>query len=160
MKVHAAESAVLAAERVQGTCGIHSIPQVVQVDRGTPTTSKTLGAFRERFDAQGEARTFVTSFVEGAIHTHRHTNFGLNIPADVHCGVAANEAIKCCVVLAVARTANPERCTRMTDPKILASPGPNRIDKAVTPIAPAPAPLHWDRRNGTCCLTTRSPHSP
>ena len=44
VKVHAAESAVLAAEMMQETFGIHGTPQVVHADRGTSMTSKTVAA--------------------------------------------------------------------------------------------------------------------
>jgi putative transposase len=43
-KVHAAESAVLAAEMMQETFDIHGTPQVVHADRGTSMTSKTVAA--------------------------------------------------------------------------------------------------------------------
>ena len=40
--VHASESAVLAAEMMNTTFGIHGTPQVVHADRGTSMTSKTV----------------------------------------------------------------------------------------------------------------------
>ena len=40
--VHASESAVLAAEMMRTTFGIHGTPQVVHADRGTSMTSKTV----------------------------------------------------------------------------------------------------------------------
>jgi putative transposase len=43
-KVHPAESAVLAAEMMAETFGIHGTPQVVHADRGTSMTSKTVAA--------------------------------------------------------------------------------------------------------------------
>ena len=43
-KVHPAESAVLAAEMMTETFGIHGTPQVVHADRGTSMTSKTVAA--------------------------------------------------------------------------------------------------------------------
>lgn len=42
--VHASESAVLAAEMMKETFGIHGTPQVVHADRGTSMTSKTVAA--------------------------------------------------------------------------------------------------------------------
>ena len=42
--VHAAESAVLAAEMMKEIFGVHGIPQVVHADRGTSMTSKTVAA--------------------------------------------------------------------------------------------------------------------
>ncbi|TFC18507.1 transposase, partial [Cryobacterium algoritolerans] len=44
MKVHPAESAVLAAEMMRETFSIHGTPQVVHADRGTSMTSKTVAA--------------------------------------------------------------------------------------------------------------------
>ena len=44
VKVHPAESAVLAAEMMRETFGIHGTPQVVHADRGTSMTSKTVAA--------------------------------------------------------------------------------------------------------------------
>lgn len=43
-KVHASESAVLAAEMMQETFAIHGTPHVVHADRGTSMTSKTVAA--------------------------------------------------------------------------------------------------------------------
>lgn len=43
-RVHPAESAVLAAEMMAETFGIHGTPQVVHADRGTSMTSKTVAA--------------------------------------------------------------------------------------------------------------------
>jgi putative transposase len=42
--VHSSESAVLAAEMMKDTFGIHGTPQVVHADRGTSMTSKTVAA--------------------------------------------------------------------------------------------------------------------
>ncbi|TFC97715.1 transposase [Cryobacterium sinapicolor] len=44
VKVHPAESAVLAAETMRETFSIHGTPQVVHADRGTSMTSKTVVA--------------------------------------------------------------------------------------------------------------------
>ena len=44
VKAHPAESAVLAAEMMTETFGIHGTPQVVHADRGTLMTSKTVAA--------------------------------------------------------------------------------------------------------------------
>ena len=44
VKVHPAESAVLAAEMMTETFSIHGTPQVVHADRGTSMTSKTVAA--------------------------------------------------------------------------------------------------------------------
>jgi len=42
--VHTSESAILAAEMMRRTFGIHGTPQVVHADRGTSMTSKTVAA--------------------------------------------------------------------------------------------------------------------
>ncbi|TFC87626.1 transposase [Cryobacterium sp. TMT3-29-2] len=44
VKVHPAESAILAAEMMTETFSIHGTPQVVHADRGTSMTSKTVAA--------------------------------------------------------------------------------------------------------------------
>lgn len=155
--VHPAESAILAAEMMTRTFGIHGAPQVVHADRGTSMTSKTVAAlladlevtrshsrprvsndnpyseawfktlkfapvFPERFATIGEARSFMATFVDGYNHTHRHTGIGLNTPADVHHGLAAERTAERTATLAAARTRNPERFSSDQPPKILTLP--------------------------------------
>ena len=64
----------------------------------------------------------MATFVEGYNHHHRHTGIGLNTPADVHYGLAAARAAERAVVLAGARSRNPERFATAQDPKILTIP--------------------------------------
>lgn len=164
--VHASESAVLAAEMMRRTFGIHGTPQVVHADRGTSMTSKTVAVllsdlevtkshsrprvsndnpyseswfkslkfapvFPDRFGSLTDARVFIAAFVEGYNHSHRHTGLGLNTPADVHYGLAADKAGDRSAVLAQARLSTPERFGTVTDPKILALPGPAWINRPV-----------------------------
>jgi transposase InsO family protein len=163
-KVHAAESAVLAAEMMTETFSIHGTPQVVHADRGTSMTSKTVAAllsdlevtkshsrprvsndnpyseawfktlkfapvFPERFGSLADARRLMNTFVEGYNHTHRHTGIGLNTPADVHYGLAADKALERAATRAAARARNPERFSTNLDPKILATPDAAWINK-------------------------------
>ncbi len=172
VKVHPAESAVLAAEMMTETFSIHGTPQVVHADRGTSMTSKTVAAllsdlevtkshsrprvsndnpyseawfktlkfapvFPERFASLGDARRFMSTFVEGYNHSHRHTGIGLNTPADVHYGLAAGKAAERAATLATARARNPERFSTNRDPKILATPDAAWINK---PAAQEEAP--------------------
>lgn len=43
-------------------------------------TLKFAPVFPERFASVGHARAFMTTFVDGYDHTHRHTGIGLNTP--------------------------------------------------------------------------------
>ncbi len=85
--------------------------------------------FPERFGSLADAKTFMTTFVEGYNHGHRHTRIGLNAPADVHYGLSAAKAGKRSVTLAAARARNPERFSTRKDPKILAMPDAAWINK-------------------------------
>ena len=155
--VHPVESAILAAEMMTRTFGIHGTPLVVHADRGTSMTSKTVAAlladlevtrshsrprvsndnpyseawfktlkfapvFPERFGSVSEARQFMSTFVDGYNHTHRHTGIGLNTPADVHYGLAVQRTAERAATLTAARARNPERFSTHHAPKILALP--------------------------------------
>jgi len=87
--------------------------------------------FPERFGSLTGARVFMAAFVEGYNHSHRHTGLGLNTPADVHYGHAAGKATERSAVLAQARLSTPARFATVTDPKILALPGPAWINQPV-----------------------------
>ena len=87
--------------------------------------------FPDRFGSLADARVFIAAFVEGYNHSHRHTGLGLNTPADVHYGLAADKAGDRSAVLAQARLSTPERFATSTDPKILALPDPARINRPV-----------------------------
>ena len=110
----------------------HSRPRVSNDNPYSEAWFKTLKfapVFPERFGTLGEARLFMSRFVEGYNHTHRHSGIGLNTPADVHYGLAAGKALDRSKVLAAARAQNPERFSTRTDPKILALPGPAWINQ-------------------------------
>jgi putative transposase len=84
----------------------------------------------------------MADFVEDYNYLHRHTGIGLNTPADVHYGIAADKAAACSTVLAAARaqnpeprTQNPERFSTTTDPKILALPSTTWINQSTEIIA-------------------------
>ena len=74
---------------------------------------------------------FISAFVEGYNHSHRHTGLGLNTPADIHYGLAAGKATERSAVLAQARLSTPARFATVTDPKILTLPGPAWINRPV-----------------------------
>ena len=71
------------------------------------------------------------AFVEGYNHSRRHTGLGLNTPAGVYYGLAADMAGDHSAVLAQARPSTLERFATSLDPKILALPGPVWINRPV-----------------------------
>lgn len=103
----------------------HSRPRVSNDNPYSEAWFKTLKfapVFPERFGTIGEARSFMSSFVDGYNHTHRHSGIGLNTPADVHYGLAVGRTLERAATLAAARARNPERFTSNQAPKILALP--------------------------------------
>ena len=64
------------------------------------------------------------SFVDGYNHTHCHTGIGLNTPADMHYGLAADKALERAKTLAAARAKHPNDSPPTTTPKSLPSPTP------------------------------------
>lgn len=110
----------------------HSRPRVSNDNPYSESWFKTLKfapTFPNRFASVGEARAFMADFVTGYNHHHRHTGIGLHTPADVHYGLAEQNAAARSGVLAAARTAHPERFTSTADPKILAIPDTAWINK-------------------------------
>ncbi|NGN85606.1 DDE-type integrase/transposase/recombinase, partial [Arthrobacter silviterrae] len=110
----------------------HSRPRVSNDNPYSEAWFKSLKfapVFPERFGSLPDARTFMASFVEGYNHTHCHTGIGLNTPADVHYGLAADKALERAKTLAAARAKTPERFTTNNDPKILAIPNTAWINK-------------------------------
>lgn len=110
----------------------HSRPRVSNDNPYSEAWFKSLKyapVFPERFGSLPDARTFMDSFVEGYNHAHCHTGIGLNTPADVHYGLAANKALQRAKTLATARAKTPERFTTNNDPKILAIPDTAWINK-------------------------------
>ena len=112
----------------------HSRPRVSNDNPYSEAWFKTLKfapVFPDRFGSVTDARVFIAAFVEGYNHSHRHTGLGLNTPADVHYGLAADKATDRSAFLAQARLSTPERFATSTDPKILALPGPAWINRPV-----------------------------
>ena len=112
----------------------HSRPRVSNDNPYSESWFKSLKfapVFPDRFGSLTDARVFIAAFVEGYNHSHRHTGLGLNTPADVHYGLAADKAGDRSAVLAQARLSTPERFGTVTDPKILALPGPAWINRPV-----------------------------
>jgi putative transposase len=103
----------------------HSRPRVSNDNPYSEAWFKTLKfapVFPERFGSIGEARRFMATFVEGYNNTHRHSGIGLNTPADVHYGLAAERTLERTATLDAARAKNPERFSTDHSPKILALP--------------------------------------
>ena len=103
----------------------HSRPRVSNDNPYSESWFKTLKfapVFPERFASVGDARAFMAIFVDGYNHTHHHTGIGLNTPADVHYGLAAQRTLERAATLTAARARNPERFNSDQNPKILALP--------------------------------------
>ena len=112
VRVHAAESAVLAAEMMQETFGIHGIhgihgtPQVVHADRGTSMTSKTVAVLLSDLEV-----------------TKSHSR--PRVSNDNRFSESWFTTLKFAPVF-------PERFGSTTDPQILALPGTTWINKPAT----------------------------
>ena len=118
----------------------HSRPRVSNDNPYSEAWFKTLKygpTFPERFASLGEARAFLTEFVDAYNHAHHHAGIGLHTPADVHYGHAATTAAQRAATLAAARAAHPERFTGTTDPKILDLPQTAWINKPEDQSQPA-----------------------
>jgi len=108
-----------------GVTRSHSRPRVSNDNPFSEAWFKTLKyapVFPERFGSLQHARTFIDEFTQFYNHDHHHTGIGLHTPADVHYGLAAATDQRRHNALATARTANPERFTTTTNPKILNLP--------------------------------------
>ena len=117
----------------------HSRPHVSNDNPYSEAWFKTLKyapAFPERFGVLGDARAFLTDFVDWYNHAHQHAGIGLHTPADVHYGLAGATQTQRSTTLAQARTRHPERFTTTHDPKILNLPDTVWINQ---PEAPSPA---------------------
>ncbi|WP_370585757.1 integrase core domain-containing protein [Tessaracoccus sp. MC1627] len=117
----------------------HSRPHVSNDNPYSEAWFKTLKyapAFPDRFGTLGDARAFLTEFVDWYNHAHQHAGIGLHTPADVHYGLASATQARRSATLAEARTSHPERFTTTTDPKILNLPQTVWINQ---PEAPPPA---------------------
>lgn len=118
----------------------HSRPHVSNDNPYSEAWFKTLKyapVFPDRFGTLGDARAFLTQFVDWYNHAHHHSGIGLHTPADVHFGLADNTAARRTATLAAARTTHPERFSTTTDPKILDLPSAVWINQPNTPTEPA-----------------------
>ncbi len=103
----------------------HSRPRVSNDNPYSESLFKTMKygpTFPERFASLGDARAFISGFVDWYNHHHHHSGIGFHTPANVHYGFADGVAQKRSQILAAARTKHPHRFTTTTDPKILALP--------------------------------------
>ena len=118
----------------------HSRPRVSNDNPYSEAWFKTLKyapTFPDRFASLGEARAFLTEFVDWYNHSHHHAGIGLHTPADVHYGHATTTAAQRAATLAAARAAHPERFTTNRDPKILDLPQTAWINKPEDQSQPA-----------------------
>jgi putative transposase len=110
----------------------HSRPRVSNDNPFSESLFKTMKygpMFPERFASLGDARAFISEFVDWYNHHHHHSGIGFHTPANVHYGFAAGVAQKRSQTLAAARNKHPHRFTTTTDPKILDLPGPAWINQ-------------------------------
>jgi putative transposase len=85
-------------------------------------TLKYAPTFPERFGSLPDAQTFMTDFVDGYNHHHRHTGIGLHTPAEVHYGLAPIRHLERRATLAAAHARYPERLGNGSIPKIINLP--------------------------------------
>ena len=110
----------------------HSRPRVSNDNPYSESMFKTMKygpTFPERFGSLGDARAFISGFVDWYNHDHQHSGIGFHTPANVHYGFADGVAQKRSLTLAAARAKHPHRFNTTTDPKILALPGPAWINQ-------------------------------
>lgn len=112
----------------------HSRPRVSNDNPYSESLFKTMKygpTFPERFASLGDARAFISGFVDWYNHHHQHSGIGFHTPANVHYGFSDGVAQKRSQTLAAARAKNPHRFSTATDPKILAIPGPAWINQPI-----------------------------
>lgn len=110
----------------------HSRPRVSNDNPYSESLFKSMKygpEFPERFASLGDARTFISGFVDWYNHHHQHSGIGFHTPANVHYGFADGVAVKRSQTLAAARAKHPHRFSTAADPKILALPGPAWINQ-------------------------------
>lgn len=110
----------------------HSRPRVSNDNPYSESLFKTMKygpMFPERFASLGDARAFISEFVDWYNHHHHHSGIGFHTPANVHYGFADGVAQKRSQTLAAARSKHRQRFPTTTDPKILALPGPAWINQ-------------------------------
>ncbi|MET3923134.1 transposase InsO family protein [Arthrobacter sp. UYEF20] len=110
----------------------HSRPRVSNDNPYSESLFKTMKygpMFPERFASLGDARAFISEFVDWYNHHHQNSGIGFHTPANVHYRLAAGVAKQRSETLAAARAKHPNRFTKTTDPKILSLPGPAWINQ-------------------------------
>jgi putative transposase len=110
----------------------HSRPRVSNDNPYSESLFKTMKygpTFPERFASLGDARAFISGFVDWCNHHHQHSGIGFHTPANVHYGFSDGVAQKPSNTLSAARAKHPHRFSTASDPKILALPGPAWINQ-------------------------------
>jgi transposase InsO family protein len=110
----------------------HSRPRVSNDNPYSESLFKTMKygpTFPERFASLGDARAFISGFVDWYNHHHQHSGIGFHTPANVHYGFSDGVAQKRSNTLSAARAKHPHRFSSANDPKILALPGPAWINE-------------------------------
>ncbi len=110
----------------------HSRPRVSNDNPYSESLFKTMKygpTFPERFASLGDARAFISGFVDWYNHHHQHSGIGFHTPANVHYGFSDGVAQKRSNTLSAARAKHPHRFSTAIDPKILALPGPAWINQ-------------------------------
>jgi putative transposase len=110
----------------------HSRPRVSNDNPHSESLFKTMKygpTFPERFASLGDARAFISGFVDWYNHHHQHSGIGFHTPANVHYGFSDGVAQKRSNTLSAARAKHPHRFSTASDPKILALPGPAWINQ-------------------------------
>ena len=98
-------------------------------------TLKYAPTFPDRFGSLVDAQQFMTSFLDGYNHHHRHTSIGLHTPADVHYSLADARHTEREATLDQARARHPERFTTSRSPKIINLPDTAWINQPVQETA-------------------------
>jgi transposase InsO family protein len=145
--VHSSECAVLPADMMRETFGIHGTPQVVHADRGTSMNSKTVAVLLSDLEVtRSHSRPRVRNdnpYSEAWFKTLKFTpvfpeRFGSLADARIfmaalvegynhthrHSGIGLNIPADFHCGLAHARAANPARFGMATGPKVFGLPGP------------------------------------
>ncbi|MEW1980208.1 IS3 family transposase [Citricoccus sp. NPDC079358] len=120
----------------------HSRPRVSNDNPYSESLFKTMKygpTFPERFASLGDARAFISEFVDWYNHHHQHSGLGFHTPANVHYGFAHGLAQKRSQTLAAARAKHPNRFSTTDDLKILDLPGPAWINQPQTTTEKAAA---------------------
>lgn len=102
---------------------LHSRPRGSHDNHYSESLFKTLKygpTFPERFAFLGDARAFMSGFVEWCNHHLQHSGIGFHTPANIHFGHAAAVAGERSEALVAAREKHMTRFATTCDPKILA----------------------------------------